>query len=498
VHSELYDANMAALRELQAVDTGKLELAERLERLERFRFSPDTQAKLLKLYGTERPLSFARVPAPDGQLGYRATLVPLKYTGTDGSTVDWVEANASIILDKAARSVAVNGSWPALNFEDKQVRISLRDISLTGKQRQGFAGLWFGDAQIDLGKMVAEPKGQEAGPAIALEGMRMSTAVADQGKTSEMSYQFGIKGITVAGQRVDDIRMALRITNIDNKAMVDMKAAGEKNKERLAGMTPDQQAAAVKPMLKEFMRAAVMRGAAIELDDLSAGYGGSRGSIKGRIAVKGASAKDLESMPALLKKLAGRFDVQVPLALVREVAGGIARKQMAAQHGANPDPQAVAQMAQTMADVVVGKLINGGFARVENDTLVSTIELRDGKLYANGKEVSLPKPAPGAGAAGNDQFLQARRVEQSCRLPEYPVEVVRDDAPLTLTLRFVVGADGQLGQIAVAKPSQWPAWDQAALAAASTCRYIPALRGGKPVSMPMQWTVQREPGSNRP
>jgi TonB family protein len=502
VHSELFDASFAAMRELQADDNSKLGLIERLDRLERFRHSPEIAGRLLKLYGTERPLSFARASAPEGQVGYRASLAPLKYTGQDGSAVDWVEASASIMLDKAGRNVTVDGSWPAVNFEDKQVRMSLRDITLAATQHQGAGGLWFGNFQVALGSLVAEPKAQDTGPSITLEGMRMSTAVTDHGKTSEMGYQFGIKNITVAGLRVDDIRLALRITNIDNQAMVAMKTATEKNKARMAGMTPEQQAAVVKPIFKELMRSAVMRGAAIELDDLSAGYGGNRASVKGRITVKGASAKDLDSMPALLKKLVGRFDVRVPLALVREVSGVIARKQIAAQQGAgaNPDPQALAQLTQTITDIAVGKLVSGGFARVENDAVVSTIELRDGKLFANGKEVSLPKPnpAPGAPAGGNDQFLQARRVEESCRLPEYPVEVVRDDAPLKLTLRFVVGADGHLGQIAVAQPSRWPAWDQAVLAAAASCRYIPALRGGKPVPMPAQWTVKREPGSTRP
>jgi TonB family protein len=132
--------------------------------------------------------------------------------------------------------------------------------------------------------------------------------------------------------------------------------------------------------------------------------------------------------------------------------------------------------------------------------IVSTIELRGGKLFANGKEIELPKPqpAPGAPVSSVDQFLQARRIDASCRLPDYPAEVITQDAPLKLTLRFVVGTDGHLSQVAVAEASNWPAYDQAAVAAAASCTYVPALSKGKPVAVPMRWRVVREAGTLHP
>jgi TonB family protein len=502
VHSELFEATVAAMTELQAADNAKLGITARLERMEQFRHSPETAARLLKVYGSERPFSFTRVPTPDGQVGFRVALMPLKYTGQDGAKAEWTEASGNIVLDKSGRNLTIDGSWSSLNFEDQQARMAVRDITLAGKQHQGYGGLWFGDAQVGIASVVVEPKtpAAAAGPAMTLEGMRVNTIFAELPKTAEIGYQLGIKGLAVAGQRIDDLRIALRITNLDKQAMLKMKAASEKNKGRLAGLTSEQQMALVQPMIKEFARAAVMRGAAIELDDFSAGYGGNRASIKGRLSFQGVNPADLDSIPALLKKLVGRFDVKVPLALVREVAGGVARQQLAAQHGGTADPQAVAQMAQTITDVIVGKLINGGFARVENEVIVSTIELRGGKLLANGKEIELPKPqpAPGAPVSSVDQFLQARRIDASCRLPDYPAEVITQDAPLKLTLRFVVGTDGHLSQVAVAEASNWPAYDQAAVAAAASCTYVPALSKGKPVAVPMRWKVAREAGTLHP
>jgi TonB family protein len=500
VRSELFVATFSAITEMQAADDAKLGMAARLDRLEQFRHSPATAEKLLKVYGSERPLTVMRMPAVGDGPAYRIALMPLKYTGPDGTTVDWAEASANIVLDKSGRNLTLDGGWPSVNVEDKQLRMAVRDITVAGKQHQGFGGLWFGNVQADLGSLVVEPKAAQAGPVMAMEGVRVNSGFDERAKTAEMSYNLGIKSITMAGQRIDDLRMALRITNLDKQMLVNMKIAGEKIKARQAGMTPDQQVAAVQPMIREFMRAAVTRGAALELDDFSAGYGGHRASIKGRITVQGAKPADLESIPALLKKVTGRFDVKVPLALVREVAGGIARKQLEQQHGGKADPQAAAQMAQTITDVMVGKLINGGFARVENDVIVTTVELRGGKLLANGKEIELPKPqpAPNAPVGAGDQFLQARRIDATCRLPDYPAEVITQDAPLKLTLRFVVGADGRLGQLAVHEASQWPDYDQAALKAAASCTYIPALLKGKPVPVPLQWKVVREPGTVHP
>jgi TonB family protein len=499
VRSELSDATFSALTEIQAADIARLDIARRFERLEQFHYSPETAAKLLKVYGTDHPLTFSHAPGPDGQSAYRVALMPLKYVAPDGTSVEWAEASTDIVADKGGRNLTLDGRWPSVDFEDKQVRMALRDITLTGKQHQGFGGLWFGNVQAGLGSVVAEPKTAQTGASVALEGISIDSSFTERAKTAEIGYELGIKGITVAGQRVDDIRMALRITNLDKQVLLNMKAAGEKNKAKLAGLAPDQQVAAVQPMIKEFMRAAVMRGAAIELDDFSAGYGGSRASIKGRITVQGAQDSDFGSMPALFKKLAGRFEVRVPLALVRSAAEGMARQQFAAQHGGAANPNA-AQVAQTITDVIIGKLVGGGFAQVENDVIVSTIELRGGKVLANGKEIELPKPqpAPAAPVGAGDQFLQARRIDASCRLPEYPAEVIAQDAPLKLTLRFVVGADGHLSHLAVAQASQWPAYDQAVLAAAASCTYVPALRKDKPVPVPMQWTVVREPGTMHP
>jgi TonB family protein len=499
-HSPLWDAAFSALRELQTTDTTNASLPARLDRLAAFRYSPETAAKLEKTFGTDRPLTVVRMAPVKNQAAYRLAVAPLHYIGADGSSVDWSELGVQMLTDKAGRRLAVNGSWPSIDAQDNATHFALRNLALAGKQYRGFAGLWFGAARLDIERASIESR-SGAMPGVAFEGIYFESAMAERPKTVDVRYGGGVKAVTVAGERVDDVHWAIRIDNIDKHALAALKAASEKNKATLAKLTPEQQGAALQPMLKDFAKAMSTRGAAIEIDDISAGYQGSRASLKGRISVEGATSADFDAIPALLKKIVARFEVKVPLAMVRAISGTVAQKQLSAQHPGTPaDPQAAAQMGQTMTDVVVGKLINAGYARIDNDVLVSTVEWRNGTLRANGKEVSLPKPpqAANAAAAGNGQLLQARRIADTCKLPDYPEDVVRQDLPLQLTLRFVVGADGHLRDLALARASQSPVYDQAALAAAAGCTYIPALRNGKPVEAPMTWQVVREPGSVRP
>jgi uncharacterized protein YdgA (DUF945 family) len=176
--------------------------------------------------------------------------------------------------------------------------------------------------------------------------------------------------------------------------MVALQAAGERQRQQLKTMTPEQQLAAVKPLFQDFGKAAIARGSSIEIDEISARYRGNKASIRGRIGLAGAVESDLGDLKTLVKKIVASFEIRVPVAMVRDIAGVVAAKQ-AKQQGAAANGMGPAQMGQTMTDVVVGKLVGGGYARIENDVLVSKVEFRDGELTANGKKVELPKPAAG-------------------------------------------------------------------------------------------------------
>ena len=492
--SAVMDAMMSMMREVQAADKPKLPMRERLDALAEFRHGPETAQKLKTVFGSERPWTLARLPVANGRYDYVGTLAPLHYTSEIGENYEWAPLTLKIALDKASRNMTTHISWPSMVFEDKDVHVAVRDINLSAKQKRGFGDMWFGASQATIASVQIDVK--KDGTRVAIEDIRFLGDLIERPKSADMAYGFSIKAISAAAEKVDNFKFAMRMTNIDKATIAEMKALGEKAQASAA--TPEQQLAAMQPIFKSMGKAVIQRGAAIEIDELSARYKGNTASFKGRVTVEGASEADLASMPTLVKKIVARFNVRVPVALVHDIATTVATRQANAQakDGA-ANPQTIAQIAQSIQDVVIGKMVGGGYARIEKDVLVSDIEFRGGVLRVNGKQIVLPAfNAPKAPAA--PPALQARRIESRCVLPDYPEDVVRGERPFELSIRFVVKADGKVADLALVKPSQIPAYDQALLAAMERCAYMPALVNGKPVDMPTTWRIVSEPGQARP
>jgi TonB family protein len=504
------DAMQSAMREMQLAQDPRLPLPVQLDRVATMRYTPETSDKLRAVFGNDQPLTFERQPARPGRLAWRMRLQPLHYAGQDNARVDWDEAQVDFDMDKAGKAVDFSGHWNTLAAEDPSMRLSAEGITLSGRQRRSADKLWFGNGQLRIARVRGEtPQTPNAGMDLTMEDLRMDWRTVERPKAIDMRFQQRIGSISAAGEKVEDIRFDMRIVNVDRAAMVALQAAGERQREQLKAATPEQQLAAMKPMLRTFGKAAIVRGSAIEIDEISARFHGNKASIRGRIGLVGAVEADLQDMRALIKKIVARFEIRVPVAVVRDVSGIVAARQ-AQQQGTAPNGMSVAQVGQTMTDVVVGKLLGAGYAKMENEVLVSTVEFRNGKLSANGKEIGLPTVAPAARTSTGQApaavqrsnlppgALQARRIEDSCRLPDYPGEVVRQDQPLRASFAYRVDAEGKVHDVRVAAASGFPDWDQAALQALGQCRYIPALQDGKPIELQMSWSLVREAGSKRP
>jgi TonB family protein len=496
------DAIQSAAREWQRADDPLLPLPAQLERMAAFRHTPETADKLRKVFGTDRPYALERQPAKAGRQVWRFTLQPLHYASQPGSGVDWDPATLDFTLDKTGTAVDLLGRWNTLSAQDATTRVTMQGMSLSGRQKRGYAGLWFGSTQVRVARVQAETKGSGT---MTMDDLRFDWRTLERPQTVDIAYDSRIGAIVAAGERVEDVHVAVRVTNLDKKTMAEMKAATDRQRAQPpgAGATPEQRFAALKPILRSFGKSALAHGTALEIDEISARYHGNKATVRGRVSLAGAVESDLDDAKALVKKIVAKFEIRVPMAIVRDIAGAVAAKQ-AAQQGTAANVQGTAQLRQTMTDVIVGKLVGGGYARIENDVLVSNLEFRDGVLRVNGKEVGLPKPAAGqprpAAPRSNlpPDALQARRIEDSCRLPEYPEEIVRQDQPLRASFAYRVDAGGNVRDARVAAASGFPAWDQAALDALGQCRYIPALQGGKPIELQMNWDVVREAGSRRP
>lgn len=498
------DAMQSAMREIQAEQNPALPVHVQLERLGTMRYTPETAAKLRAVFGNEQPFAVERRQAKPGRQLVRMRLQPLHYAGKDDARVDWDEALLDFDMDRSGTTVDFSGSWNTVSASDPATRLSAQDIRLSGHYYRSRDKLWFGNGQFRIARVRGEaPKTPGSGMDLSMNDLRAEWRTIERPKTIDMQFQQRIASIEAAGEKIEDVRFDMRLVNLDRAAMVALQAAGERQREKFKTMTAEQQLAAVMPMLQTFGKSALVRGSAIEFDEISARFRGNKASIRGRLGLQGAVEADLKDVTALVKKIAARFEIRVPVAMVRDISGIVAARQ-SAQQGTAANGMSVAQLGQTMTDVVVGKLLGAGYARLENDVLVSTVEFRNGKLSANGKEVTLPEAPPGGQAPVARQrsdlppnALQARRIENSCRLPDFPDEVLAEDKALSAGFAWRVDETGKVENARVAAPSDYPVWDQAMVEVLGQCRYIPALQDGKPIGLQIDWSVTRTKGGPR-
>jgi protein TonB len=99
-------------------------------------------------------------------------------------------------------------------------------------------------------------------------------------------------------------------------------------------------------------------------------------------------------------------------------------------------------------------------------------------------------PAPPAPPVHTAAVISA----SSCEKPEYPSASKRSEEEGTVTLKFLVGADGKVLESAVEKSSGFRRLDEAARAGLSKCQFKPATVDGKPqqswASMKYTWRLE--------
>ena len=487
-------AMTAAMHEVQNVMLDGTDLVRNVDRLIDFRHSPETAKLLLDAFGNERPWSVEKRGAGQGRTDYRFLLAPIHTTTPGGNTLVWdtFPIDFGIGVGKAGTTLDYHGNWPSLSFEDKDTRLTMRDATLAGKQRRGLGDIWYGTMRGNVASMQLEHKAGQV--SVSMRDLWIDGRVDERPRTVDMAYAFGIKSIDVAGERIDDFRMAVRFVNIEKGALVSMRAAERKMSAQTVAASEDLQA--LMPLLRQLVRGASRHKTALLVDEMSIGYRGHKASLKGRIGF--GPGDDRVDMASIGRRIDARFTIRVPLALVREVATVVVSKQAAAANKPQAQPQDAAAMAASAADAIVGKMVGNGYARLENDALVSTIEIRGGVLRVNGKQVELPKSPKQPAPADAASYMQSRRISDSCTMPDYPAEVAAGDLPLELQLDYVVEPDGKLGEMRLSKASGFTDYDNAVLQAFKTCRFLPALRGDKPIHDYMRYMLKREPGSIRP
>lgn len=488
--SALVVALAAVGAELQkAVGGDKSELLVRFDRFEKFQFSAPTLDKLAKVFGDSTPATFARVSARGGARAYRFALNPFDYTDANGMRAAWTTLLVEATIDKGGRSMRAHGQWPSLDIDDKNMRTALRGMRFDTEQRRSGAALWLGGAHATISS--ASFEGVRTPFALKLSDIAIDADTSAHAKLVDVRYDYKADHLDAGGQRIDALHAAIRLINLDYPTL---QAFGKRDTARDAELTPQQRVEQMAPLFKALARSAIAHGSALVLDDVSARYHGHKVSLSGRFALPEASEHDLDSASAVLAKLVGQADLRVPVALVREVARNLVPAPAAGE--APRTPETSAQLVEAVTDGLVGKLLNGGFATLEDGVLVSHIELKNGAVLANGKPVDFgPKVPPQTGVPPvgpaprtpppAPNFMPARALSGRCAPAVLPEKAIRQHLTLEAATAFIVGKDGHPREVRLTQSSGWPDFDATVIEATRRCEWLPALANGEPVEAPL-------------
>lgn len=376
-----------AARELKAsLVIGERNFTKQLDNYAKFEFSPELRPQLKEIFGTERPFPLARVPgAAKGQIDYVGKLAAHSYQQPNGTEFSWTEAVLNFTTDKAGRSISSTGSWPSLLLTRPGSSFSVVNMSMTGKQQRAADGVAYGNANFKIGAITVRnlPAQGESREVVRLDGVEVRSDVTRRGAMAEIGYRTSIDAIVVGDEQIDRSNVALRLTKIPPKAMVELDKllrAQENSK-----LSEEQQFKLLLQNLEAFGKRAAMAGATLVIDDISAAYRGNVASLKGSIGFQKVVEADFKNYAVLGKKIVARFDVRLPLALMKDVSRVFFARTV---NASVPDAeQQIDKGADAMVSVMVGKAITAGFAVMDKDALRSTIEIRNSKLIVNGKEI---------------------------------------------------------------------------------------------------------------
>ena len=393
--SALMQAYTALNTELKDVLGGaRSDMVVRLDKLRDITLTAPTKAKVQQILGASMPSGIERQPNSGGGFDYSFAMTPGSYTDPEGGGASWSQLAITESMDKDALNASGNLRWDRLDVNGKTLHVAVRDMRIDGRQQRTAAGteLWTGNSSGGAGSVLLEDSSMP-GFSMRFDDIRVNATSSARGKLLDLTYQSGIKSISLLGGQVDDVRINFRMLGLDMAFLGKLNAA----KKGAVALTPQQQLEAMLPTLRAFAQSARSSDTALEIDDYSMAYMGNRLALNGRITFAPGTDKDFATMASLGKKIDAELTLTVPTALVLDVAKLFARKQMSANPQAVVDDAAVTQMAQSMRDMVIGKVMTSGFGRMENDNVIIPIEVHEGVITLNGKVIELPK-APAAPA----------------------------------------------------------------------------------------------------
>lgn len=379
--NDIFQAYGAIFSEL----TPLLEAADpnRLLALNTFRFSKPTRGKLTKVFGNDHPLHAKTTRKKNGDAEAVFSIDP----GHD-SEQDFSELTGKLEFGGKVRSKSLSMELPYIRSNERlDTKGEFSGLRYAEHTRKGSLGLWLGTGSFSLEKFSLQDS--RSNMDVGLSGAVLRSEMTQRGNRVDVDLDSVIDSVHWGSDGLGRIHLAARVTDLDGKAL----AAYVASQQRLSAsqLTESARAAVMHKTSDSMLQAMFKQGLATDIQDLSIQYHGMTASMDGRIAWP--PGLDISATDQMMKQADLRLNVRIPMALVDAFFHGIVSSQLRA--GAKPDqeitPEQLNKAAKEQTAAILSGGLNMGLMRVENDTLISTVEYKASQLFLNGHAVPLAK-----------------------------------------------------------------------------------------------------------
>jgi len=370
-----------------AIDVAARELSARLEAQPGKQLAPDQPSGIpftpqqkeaaRAVFGNENPVQAKHVPGKGPGRQYVLT-IPGHHYEAEGMRADWRDIifKVSVASNGAAR---LSGGMQTLNIVDPQGSFTIQGAKVNG-QRQ--SNPLVGNYRFDVASMRYATK--DGALPVDLRNASATGESKLQGNFVSMISDIAIKQVQLFGTPFDRVHVGMRLRNLDADTVTEWRKSLAAMKEK--DQSDPQVNAELLASAKDALQRVVLRGGGLEFDDISAQYHGKKVAMKFALRMPDAQPSDFENAETILKKMEGSVHLNVPLSILRDITRVMAEN---TNRGKENPVVATDKLASDMYAGVLGKLLAENFARMENNALLSTIELKGGVLSVNGKSIPL-------------------------------------------------------------------------------------------------------------
>jgi uncharacterized protein YdgA (DUF945 family) len=325
-----------------------------------------TRRELTEVFGTDEPFT---VSTRVGFFGGNTTTFSSDartLPSRDGTEVSWEDLDVDVSYSRDLDSFEVAGDWPRFEIRDAKQdwHLLIEDVMLDGESKRVKGHLYESDVDLRIARITFDDAQQTESVTNDLHYLIDSK---DDGDFMSVAARIGSGRI--AGGFLASKGFEITATHYDFTVR-------RLHTETLASVTDAIHASyrdpAAATMLDEHVLALLARDPEFVLDRIRFETTDGAADLRGVIRLKGVTPKDLRmGMLSLIARLDADLRMEAPQKLIEKLEGG--------------------------RDGLMGA-VEGGYAELQGDKVVSHIEFHAGELLVNGKVQGIP----GLGSPGAD------------------------------------------------------------------------------------------------